>query len=216
MKKQKKAIDPHNITTEIDCSVMAKQSVPIYLGWGNLSGGGSDHYFDIARTQSPTLYHDRKNGCFYHPQYLMGRGRNKPQSLAHLRKFCNNPSLIIPAYSLNAKKIEEQVCQRLSQNLFIHQNEKDFFRFDVMNTDYQFTITHTGKGYIGIRSQQKNVDYLLPRFNNLKTFLSTEGYDVNNTCWLAVKTFKSFGFTTNEVSDAIIDEIRNIILYMLK
>lgn len=70
---------------------------PVYLGWGNLKFNPT--FRDDAERLFHTVYEmpDGKylhanfaENSFYHPQYLMGRGKNRPNSQYLLHAFCQN------------------------------------------------------------------------------------------------------------------------------
>ena len=70
---------------------------PVYLGWGSL--GGSKQFADMAKRIFNAVIRDVPNGYlaerfednpFYHPQYLMLYGKNRPGCRRLLNAFCED------------------------------------------------------------------------------------------------------------------------------
>jgi hypothetical protein len=92
--RNKKSFYAFSVTIDKDIVNMVP---PIYLGWGKL--GFSSMFADNARLvfektiekfDGQYLNAKFENNLFYHPQYLMGRGKNKSQSRQLLNAFCQN------------------------------------------------------------------------------------------------------------------------------
>lgn len=92
--KNQQATYPFSKTTEQDIRQLVS---PVYLGWGNL---GFNSMFRESAEQIYNVVLHQKNGNylfpkfednkFYHPQWLMGRGKNHPNSRYMLSCFCQN------------------------------------------------------------------------------------------------------------------------------
>lgn len=70
---------------------------PVYLGWGSLGfeetfRQNAQKIFDATKNtlNGKYLHPNFLDNKFYHPQYLMGRGKNKPNSQFLLNSFCQN------------------------------------------------------------------------------------------------------------------------------
>ncbi len=72
-------------------------SSPVYLGWGKLGANpifkaDAEKIFAVAieHMNGKYLHEKYDDNLFYHPQYLMGRGKNHPNSRYLLNAFCQN------------------------------------------------------------------------------------------------------------------------------
>ena len=91
------AQEPVLSTIDDDIEAMRMYDSPIYIGWGAL--GGEPDFIDKAgkifqfvryEMKQNYLLPEFKDNRFYHPQYLMGRGKNRPMSQYILKAFCLN------------------------------------------------------------------------------------------------------------------------------
>lgn len=91
-------------------------------------------------------------------------------------------------------------------------HEKKNNRFAIADGHLSLTVTHTGKGYIGIRylnntdERQLNIEQILKKYNFQSYF------DKGKIIWLGTKEFKYFnGNTPENISDNIISELYEVV-----
>ena len=90
--------DPLKINTiEEDIkSIKQYSKLPIYIGWGDLWRNklfynNARRLFDAVKAEMPYIDPiDIENNYFYHPQYLLGVGKNRSQCLNHYISFIRN------------------------------------------------------------------------------------------------------------------------------
>lgn len=93
-----KKYDPLVVNTIEDDINNIKQysKLPIYLGWGDLwrnklFNNNARRFFDIVKTEMHYLDpSDIGKNYFYHPQYLLGVGKNRSQCINHYIGFLKN------------------------------------------------------------------------------------------------------------------------------
>ena len=193
----------------------------IYLGWGDL---GKEELFKqqaltiFEQTKQSSLHYLSDNfhhNKFYHPLYLTLYGKKKENVAQALSDFCqqkylSDKSIIdIPEMSLDAKEIASTVQQKLMEYGFQNfgNNQQRF----TLSTELQVTVTHSEKGYVGIRHQEyakKYGEYPYPHANEYRMDLEDFGYQHKmNDVWLGTKTFKEYGYSNADIAEAIIKEI---------
>lgn len=227
LEKNKKETMPFSKTTDKDIEQLV---APIYLGWGGL-GFNSDfrneaeRFFNavIATDKGKYLQPDFKDNRFYHPQYLMGRGKYRPYSQYLLNAFCQNTTAPVyehtvqPVAIYDKKKIFEVIetfLQTLSFNEF--EKKKNVCRFK-LNEQIGISVSTSEKGYVGIRHNdighgiKYDEDCLYPNERQYRTFLETLDYDINSDIWLGKKDFKVFGLNTDEIIEGIKEDVASII-----
>lgn len=94
-------------TIDEDMEAMRMSQAPVYIGWGALGNftefkQHANRYFAFVKDcmRQNYLWDDFNQNLFYHPQYLLGRGKNKAQSKWLLNAFCSN-STNVDASTLN-------------------------------------------------------------------------------------------------------------------
>lgn len=212
-------------TTEEDIKHLIS---PIYIGWGQL--GQSPLFKDNAsRLFSATLmkegskYLDKEfqKNSFYHPQYLMGRGKNTPKSIYLLNAFCQNTQNpkcdihAIPTYSFSAQSVFKGVAELLEQYSEVIEKRNNVWRF-VLHGDYSISVTQSDNGYLGIRhysnhNDEKSDDIVLDLLNSL-------GYTNASNSWLGTKPFKRYGYDNETIIAAILkecDELKTKLITLL-
>ena len=89
------AKEPILSTIDDDIETMRKFNTPIYIGWGAL--GKDQRFIEKAKAifqfvryemKQNYLLPEFKDNRFYHPQYMMGRGKNRIHSRYILKSFC--------------------------------------------------------------------------------------------------------------------------------
>ena len=95
--KSQTAVETVFSTIDDDLRNIKEHASPIYIGWGGLGNQKSFHesakrYFDFIRNEMGQHYLFEKfsENRFYHPQYLMGRGKNRFNSQWLLKAFSLN------------------------------------------------------------------------------------------------------------------------------
>ena len=98
--KNKEQILPFSRTIDKDIKQLKP---PVYLGWGNLKDISSfsedtKKLFSVVYNMmdGKYLHVNYAENLFYHPQYLMGRGKNHPNSRYLFHSFCQNTTT--PSY----------------------------------------------------------------------------------------------------------------------
>ena len=222
LKKYEKVISfPYTITVDEDIENLVS---PVYLGWGDL---GFDAKFKknafkifdaVTKTTKCNYLKSFDNNRFYHPQYLMGRGKNKPYSQYLLNAFCQNTvepvydKVIIPNLKISKEVICKELFEHLKRLLLITEETPKTCRYK-LNDDLSLTITMSGKGYVGIRHPEIKGGYSSTersKYTRYFTLLEKYGFSTNSDKWLGVKEFKEYGYDDNEIIAKIKDEIKNI------
>ena len=204
----------HNylFTTEEDINHLVS---PIYIGWGQL--GQNPLYKDYAgRIFSATLMKegsqylngDFQKNSFYHPQYLMGRGKYTPKSIYLLNAFCQNTQnpkcdiQAIPNYIFSAQNVFKSVAESLEQYFQVIEKRNNVWRF-VLKGIYSISVTRSNNGYIGIRHISNDCDN---RFDKaVMDLLDTFGFTGGSNNWLGTKCFKEYAFDDSMIN-AILKE----------
>lgn len=200
-------------TTEEDINHLIS---PIYIGWGQL--GQSPLFKDSAsRLFSATLmkegskYLDEEfqKNSFYHPQYLMGRGKYTSKSIYLLNAFCQNTQnpkcdiQAIPNYTFSAQNVFKSVVESLEQYFQVIEKRNNVWRF-VLKENYSISVTRSNNGYIGIRRISNDSDN---RFDKaVMDLLDTFGFIGVSNSWLGTKSFKEYGCDNNTIITAILKE----------
>ena len=220
--KNNNSIYPFSRTAESDVKFIV---APVYLGWGNLWNQplfreDADLFFHVVQEQhnGKYLFPQIADNKLYHPQYLMGVGRNSPQSLFVLNAFCQNTTTpkmdthIMPIKQISKSTVFEQVVSRLRKELRLKEEQPKTCRF-LMTDELILTITCTGQGYVGIRHATYKGTYVLcnyPHTTKYRAFLSELGYNTSIDFWLGTKNFRNYDGDENSVVNNIISEIETI------
>ena len=220
--KNKKATLPISETIEQDISQLIS---PVYLGWGSL--GFAPSFRDNAERVFFSVYQEKEghylqrefeNNLFYHPQYLMGRGKNRPKSQYLLNAFCQNTTT--PTYKqicIHKKRFSKdivynQVVEQLKKSFHPIEMKPSVCRF-ALNEELAISISKTAEGYIGYRHINFKKKYTLENYPHTLLYLSVLEKHGVNTCtdvWLGTKSFKDYGYNDNEIINEIINEIKLI------
>ncbi|WP_405229618.1 hypothetical protein [Capnocytophaga stomatis] len=197
---------------------------PVYLGWGDL---GNDEqfkpvavkFFEKAKSLNQNyLYNDFNENSFYHPQYLMGRGKYKPKSIYLKSCFLENttqPKNIEDFNfqpNVNPQNIFNQLKEKFKDSTILEKN-KTTIRIPFPDVSkLQLTITQSGNGSIGIRHTDFNPkeNYSKKEYYEQDSFseiLNEFGY-TSTVAWLGQKNFKDFeGFSDDKIAEEITKEI---------
>ena len=215
IEKSKKANRDHLSSTEDDIDFLA---APIYIGWGQL---GQNPLFKenaikifsatLKKRGSAYLNDDFQKNSFYHPQYLMGRGKNTPKSIYLLNAFCQNtknpicdmPNL--PNYTFSAQNVFKSVVEVLEKSFQVYEKKNNVWRF-ILDGNYSISVTRTDNGYIGIRHVSKSLD---ERYDDdVLDLLDKFGFSKTNN-WLGTKYFKEYGYD-DSIASVIVEECNEI------
>ncbi|MFJ1430780.1 hypothetical protein ACILE2_08265 [Capnocytophaga canimorsus] len=211
-------------TTDIDLNNL---KAPVYLGWGGL---GNDEQFKPAALKFfekvkslniSYLHNEFEVNSFYHPLYLIGRGKNKPKSIYLKSCFLENTTQpknmkdfnFQP--NINPQNIFNLLKENFKDSTILEEN-KTTIRIPFPDVSkLQLTITQSGKGSIGVRHTDFNPkeNYSKKEYYEQDSFseiLSEFGY-TSAVTWLGQKNFKDFdGFSDDEIADEIIAEIESL------
>lgn len=191
---------------------------PIYIGWGGLwrekthEENARKIFSAVLEKMNPTyLNQSIEANCFYHPQYIMGIGKNKPQSIYIRQCFYQNtttpqniPFKNLPA--LDSYKIAKLFSEKTK--LERYQNERY-----LLSNDIQVTVAH--QGYVAIRHMNFNGKFKYstgqyPKVTEIRSILAKYGYNLNSEVWLGTKNFSDYYENEKDIVDSIIFELKNI------
>ncbi|MDL2299957.1 hypothetical protein LJC21_04550, partial [Bacteroides sp. OttesenSCG-928-E20] len=120
-----------------------------------------------------------------------------------------------------AKHIAMEVSSKISIDLNMigikNYDEKYKERYQIPAFDLNLSVTKSENGYVAIRHKNAfNSKYHYSKGNThpfqeeIKSILQQYGYKQSHI-WLGVKYFKEYGSSTNEIIDAIIKEIKDLL-----
>ena len=209
--KNKKVTLPISKTIEQDLSQLIP---PVYLGWGSL--GFAQSFREDAEKFFISVYQEKgghylhkifEKNLFYHPQYLMGRGKNRPNSQYLLNAFCQNTTspiykqIIIPKICFSKEKVYNQVVEQLKKTYYPIEIKPRVCRF-ALNEELAISITKTADGYIGYRHIKYKTKYTITNYPHTQIYLSILekiGVNTYTDVWLGTKSFKDYGYDENEI-----------------
>lgn len=206
---------------------LASLKAPVYLGWGGL--GSDERFFNQAKKyfeqvellDQGYLHNSFEDNIFYHPQYLIGRGKNKPKSVYLKSCFFQNTTQPegIEHINFNVKFDKEivfnRVVEEIGQANEKHETNEKTVRFLFPdNKDLQLTITKSEKGYVGIRhtnfeGAKKYGKDIYPNEKKMIGILEEYEYP-HSDVWLGTKNFNAYGFSDEEIVKSIIEEIKEL------
>jgi hypothetical protein len=223
MEKVKTANRAHLFSTEDDIIHLAS---PIYIGWGQLGQNplfkdNAVKIYNASFKKEGSAYLDdvfQKN-LFYHPQYLMGRGKNSPKSIYLLNAFCQNTKnpkcdfQALPNYTFSAQYVFKTAVELLEHSFKVIEKRNNVWRF-VLDGNYSISVTRTSNGYIGIRHVSKSLDERID--DDVLDLLDKFGFSKSNN-WLGTKYFKEYGYDDSIVSTIVEEcyEIRKELIVLL-
>lgn len=208
---------------------MENLKAPIYLGWGGL---GNDEqfspqakkYFEKAKTLHQNYLHDNfENNLFYHPQYLMGRGKYRGKSIYLKSCFFENTTqptnienIVFPK-KLDKEIIFNGVVKFLAPTAVATEITDKTFRIPFVNfQELQITVTKSENGYMGIWHTDFNPKenyFSKKEYSNKEAymkFFADFGYSQSNV-WLGKKNFSEFdGSNEEEIIENIIAELNEL------
>ena len=227
IERNNKINHPFSVTIVKDAENLV---APVYLGWGTLGFSSlfsedAKYIFKKAIDKGVVGYLNKRfeSNSFYHPQYLMGRGKNKPQSQYLLNAFCQNTQnpeytcVIYPKFSYSASDIlklaKNEIISILGNTLKDWEKTLCF----PLNKELEFRITLCEKGYVGIRhisfdSKIKYPNDIYPNWEKYANVLRKFGFKVlpKNGVWIGTKRFREFGYDNNSITENIAVEIKKI------
>lgn len=202
-----------------DIEAIRQCSSPIYIGWGTL---GLDPrfkeqakiVFQFVRNEMNQnyLFPKYEDNRFYHPQYLMGRGKNKPISKGLLKAFCQNSyapfleEVTIPNNSTTKTSEIQDKFKHLSVNTLWYENIRyEFYpglqvTFDKTTINIRFT-SRKDNGFLIANYQS---DHELRTINIL---LNEFGYAGPEKVWIGRKKFSVFGNSPEVIASKIKSEL---------
>ena len=222
--KNKNAVETVLSTLDDDLENIKKHPSPIYIGWGGLGCQKPFHesakqYFDFIRNEMGQHYLFEKfsDNRFYHPQYLMGRGKNRFNSQWLLTAFCINttefsfggmdyihPVKIEPGSILNLFK---QTATKYKW----YENKRCMFypglqvTFDKKTINIRFVERAKNRTFnpqdYQDTANQKIVKILLEEF----------GYCGPEKAWIGRKEYYEFGTSPEVIVNGLIKELEEII-----
>lgn len=223
---EKKSLETINNTTDEDIEAMRVSKAPVYLGWGGL--GSNPKFIQAAKKifsfvfeelEQKYLWQEFADNSFYHPQYLMGRGKNRPRAQWLLQAFCENKTDIQCQYTNIAQKLKINHLELISEaKNILSQNEKCQWyeekrlkfctclqaTFDKSSLNIRFFYPAFGKNfaianYTSI--QERNIiDIIIQEYG----FNGTEG------SWIGRKAYLEYGNDIETIVNAIKEELASI------
>lgn len=210
-------------TIEDDIAAMRTVSAPVYIGWGGLGNipefkEKANQYFSFIKNElkQDYLWDDFQRNPFYHPQYLLGRGKNRKRSKWLLNAFCANSTdadinfVCAPSVSIDKEQIIATVKEKTDANQWYEKCRFQFYHglqvtFDKKTINVRFVErspnrTFTPSDYHG-KSYQMAIKILLKDFE----------YVGPENAWIGRKQYSSFGKSVADISDDIMKELESII-----
>lgn len=220
----KKSTEEVFCTIKDDVQNILSSDMPVYLGWGNL--GKSSRFYDNATTvfnmvvsENKYLDKDFHNNFFYHPQYLMGYGKNKFNCKWMLKAFhlnCREFTFDYQEPHNQSSKLKDKVILELLKRTFNVPGK----RFEFCH-GYDAAID---KGCIKIRftAQNELKSYNIDEYKSIDTYSIMDllcnqyGYTQTERMWLGQKSLSEYGITEETVANRIVDELRQIEISLAK
>lgn len=213
-------------TINEDIKAMQQYNSPIYLGWGAL---GSDQrfkdkarkIFQFARYEKNQnyLFPEFEDNRFYHPQYLMGRGKNRPVSIGILKAFCvnsydiNYEEVCIPNISTprSSEVMESFRCISIESQWY--EKNRYIFYPGIQATFDKFTIN------IRFTSKKNNgyhiADYQsIHEIRTIEILINEFGYAGPENVWIGRKKYVDFGSSPICIASKIKEELEQISMYL--
>ena len=219
IERNKRTTHSFSVTIESDINSLV---APIYLGWGGL--GFSPTFIAYAKIvfkkaieslNCKYLTETFEDNVFYHPQYLMSRGKNHPQSQYLFNAFCQNTRnpkytcTTVSKVQISKNEVYKKALDILKSETFYGEipieEELKLCRFK-LDERLNLTITSKGNGYIAIR---ENCKYVTSKDNYLQ-MLNEYDFLTSEKAWLGYKDFKSYGTDVDFIVDSIIKEVEKI------
>lgn len=205
-------------TIEDDVNNIPSTCTPVYLGWGNLGKSGRFYenasiVFEKIVDSNKYLDKDFHNNPFYHPQYLMGYGKNK-----------FNCQWLLKAFQLNSRKFtfdyQEPNIQthRLKENIILDLLSNSF---DIQGKRFEFCHGYDAaidKGYLKIRFTARNThqSFNIDEYEDIDVSSMVDilcnqyGYTHTERMWLGQKKLNEYGYSEELVANCIINELKQI------
>lgn len=218
--RNEQSTSPYSKTTEQDIQQLI---APVYLGWGDLGFSptfkeSAERIFHIVSQHKDgkylqPIFEDNK---FYHPQWLMMRGKNHPNSQYMLNSFCQNTinpifeQIVVTHIAISKKKIFEDVVVNLRKDLTIIEDKPKVCRFQ-LSEELVLTVTYSGIGYIGIRHKDYTDYYEQKDYSNsmrYRSILNDLDYNTSMAVWLGEKDFKKYGDEDRIIIENILLEVK--------
>lgn len=218
--RNEQSTSPYSKTTEQDIQQLI---APVYLGWGDLGFSptfkeSAERIFHIVSQHKDgkylqPIFEDNK---FYHPQWLMMRGKNHPNSQYMLNSFCQNTinpifeQIVVTHIAISKKKIFEDVVVNLRKDLTIIEDKPKVCRFQ-LSEELVLTVTYSGIGYIGIRHKDYTDYYEQKDYSNsmrYRSILNDLDYNTSMAVWLGEKDFKQYGDEDRIIIENILLEVK--------
>lgn len=219
IERNKRTTHAFSVTIERDVNNLV---APIYLGWGGL--GFSSMFIENAKIvfnkaiesfNCKYLTETFEDNVFYHPQYLMTRGKNHPKSQYLFNAFCQNTRnpkytcTTVSKVKISKNEVYKKALDILKSETFYGEipieEELKLCRFK-LDERLNLTITSKGNGYIAIR---ENCKYVTSKDNYLQ-MLNEYDFLTSEKAWLGYKDFKSYGTDLDLIVDSIIKEVEKI------
>lgn len=211
-------------TLEDDIDAMRQHMCPIYIGWGAL--GADQRFIDKAskifqfvrcEMKQNYLFPNFDDNRFYHPQYLVGRGKNRLTSKTILKAFCKNSNRIesnelqvnsnpIPQFS----EIIDCVKAVTIESKWYEGKRYEFYpglqaTFDNTTINIRFK-SRKDRGFLieNYQSTQEKeiVDVLTKKF----------GYIGPENVWIGRKEYNVFGNSSSDIASRIKEDFDKIII----
>lgn len=213
-------------TINDDIEAMRKHDSPIYIGWGTLGADQRFMYiankiFQFVRFEMNQnyLFPKFEDNKFYHPQYLMGRGKNRIISQNILKAFCNNsftfslnennvPNITIP------KSIEIiNYLKGISIDVQWYENIRYIFYPGLQATLDKTTINirFTSKRENGYHTANYQSTHEIQTINIL---INEFGYIGPENVWIGRKKYSDFGNCAIDIAQEIKKELDQISDYL--
>ena len=213
-------------TLDDDIKALRQHKCPIYLGWGAL--GTDQRFIDKAskifqlvrcEMKQEYLFPQFEDNRFYHPQYLMGRGKNRFVSQSILKAFCANSNSInlneLPVHNIPMLQSSEIInCFKSIAVISKWYEEKRYEFYPGLQATFDKSTIN-----IRFKSKKKNgyhiADYQsIPEKQTIDILTQKFGYRCQENVWIGRKKYDEFGVSSNCVASKIKEELDKITIYL--
>lgn len=221
--KSQTSVEPVFSTIDDDLRNIKEHASPIYIGWGGLGSQkafrvSAKRYFDFIRNEMGQHYLFEKfsENRFYHPQYLMGRGKNRFNSQWLLKafslnttEFCSDGMDYIHPVKFETESVLNTLKQTATEYKW-YENKRCMFypglqvTFDKRTINIRF-VERAENGTFNPLDYQD-----APHQKTTKILLEEFGYCGPEKAWIGRKEYNEFGTHPEAIVNGIITELEEI------
>ena len=209
-------------TINDDIEAMRQHNSPIYIGWGMLGTDlrfkdKANRIFQFVRNEMKQeyLFPKFEDNRFYHPLYLMGRGKNRAISQSILKAFCINSVTFnldgIKVFSISTPQLSAVINSFKRISIASQWYDKNRYVF------YPGLQATFDKTTINIRfTSKKNNGYHIADYQSthemqtIDVLINEYGYLGPEKVWVGRKMYSDFGYCSVEIASKIKEELDQI------